>query len=70
MVNWALWLARGQLLYLLRKTVNLETQQVQQFSISTMTLCPTQLCLDVFPMHLQLSSSHTISPGVACFRNV
>ena len=46
------WLASGQLLYLLRKTVNMETQHVQQFSISTVTLRPTQLCLGVFPMHL------------------
>jgi hypothetical protein len=62
----ALWLARSQLLYLLRKTVNMETQHVQQFSISTMTLRPTQFCLGVFPIHLQLFPSHMFSRLAAC----
>jgi hypothetical protein len=33
----------------------------QQFSISTMTLRPTQFCLGVFPIHLQLFPSHMFS---------
>jgi hypothetical protein len=53
-----------QLLYLLRKTVNVEAQHIQQFSRSTMTHGPTQLCLSVFPINFQFSSSHAAPPAL------